>query len=1509
MKRRWILLLLMTTVLLVMATALFACNNKASKVVFVVDGDVYAISTSKDLKVPADPTKEGYSFAGWAFDQAGESLFDGGKLDAKETVYLYAQWRASGTFDDVDLGAFVQEGDEYRLSVDNAVATMDLTAQIHLPIGYGLRVTPKEGSSALGTVLTLHLGDNRYTIMVQGNEERSFEVCVHRNYVYTLRFDANGGTAVEPIGVQEGRTIAQPASTRTGYRLVGWGYDFAQPITQDLNLVAQWEAYRYTLSYLPNGGNEVAAQEVVYGQEFTFGDCARLGYKLDGWLWQNNKVEQGIWRWAHDLEVSAQWSLVQYTITYNMMGGKAQLPAQYTIESGFTLPRPTRDGYEFVGWSENGSEEVVQNVAVPAGQTGDREYTAHWAYNGRVLVYELNGGVNSEDNPAVVISTMGTVTLSPATRTGYLFGGWYTTADFADGTSITEVESGITGELKLYAQWTPITYTVRFDKNDDRAQGTMQDKTYTYDEADTLPLCDYVMAGYRMVWTDEAGNRYEDASQVLNLAEVQDSIVVLYADWTAVVYRLTVQNDSAQSADLVCEISYDDAMPVLAKPSKMGYAFWGYYFGEVQVYNADMVCKYAKWNYLKDITLAAKWQAETYTVWLDANGGNGGVAQVTATYDSLLPTIDVAPSREGFVFAGYYLYSDAIGTRYYDAHLVPDVIWDKAQDATLYAGWSSGSSTISFDMCGGDNYLDDVVAIFDQPMPALANGTLMQGYRFLGFFDSEQGGVCYYTATYASARNWDKVHSTTLYAQWTPIQYTVRYTCAEAHTGAMDDQVFTYDQEQALAANAFARDGYSFVGWQNGDSIGFLEDGQPVLNLTEGDNAIVVLMAIWEKMEYTVTLDDYIQTDYTAYSVSFALNGGDGSVPATQVVDGTNKLTYPLPTRYGYAFRGWFVAGLADTLFDFSKPVMQNVALLAEWQAQDRANCIEHTYLYTPSVGFTSPRSVSMASTSSTQAKAFYFTAFDTGRVHLHLKNSSTSDGNAIKVVVYNQTKGTQQYSTTVRSTDYSDTEIAVVKGDVYCLVCYRTSTTYTPTLTFYFSGDLAPKAGGTSGSYTQHNYTQRIVYDTAYSLPIAPAKEGYTFAGWGNEEGVAYTDSEGNSVANWFDTQPITLYAIWQPKPYTITFVSNGGSAIDPLTAAYGAAIVAPVPTLEGYSFAGWYTTSGLATPFVFDTMPLGNRTLYAKWIPYDVSFETREITYLSCEWDLSAAATYGVVGKDTDGATLPVVVEILDGTGEAGTKIAVRFTVNGKYGKSGQMEYVDLPVYGEPQLYVGLSSKRYIRLKDTLSSSLYRASATDSFGKTLAVSVTATPAQYNKGDIITITISTADVAGNSASQVIENVKVYGLPVITYDRTITAIKSSAALSAATFGALAADSFGESCSVRVYRIAGDFEAGKTITVEMVAQDRASNEQKVQLRVAVYGKPSIGGASKTDFEMGETIDLASMGVVVTDSFGQALEAQLTLLEGVYEAGATLTYRITATDKVGNIATEDVVVHII
>ena len=141
--------------------------------------------------------------------------------------------------------------------------------------------------------------------------------------------------------------------------------------------------------------------------------------------------------------------------------------------------------------------------------------------------------------------------------------------------------------------------------------------------------------------------------------------------------------------------------------------------------------------------------------------------------------------------------------------------------------------------------------------------------------------------------------------------------------------------------------------------------------------------------------------------------------------------------------------------------------------------------------------------------------------------------------------------------------------------------------------------------------------YGTVITAPETPTREGYTFIGWDKE------------IPTTMPAENMTVTAQWEINQYTITFDTNGGSEIAPITQDYGTAITAPAdPTREGYTFIGW----DKAIP---TTMPAENITLKAKW--KDTEKPTGEIIIGTNKWqEFLNKLTFGLFFKDTQTVTI---------------------------------------------------------------------------------------------------------------------------------------------------------------------------------------------------------------------------------------------------------------------------------
>ena len=178
--------------------------------------------------------------------------------------------------------------------------------------------------------------------------------------------------------------------------------------------------------------------------------------------------------------------------------------------------------------------------------------------------------------------------------------------------------------------------------------------------------------------------------------------------------------------------------------------------------------------------------------------------------------------------------------------------------------------------------------------------------------------------------------------------------------------------------------------------------------------------------------------------------------------------------------------------------------------------------------------------------------------------------------------------------------------------------------------------------------------YGTAIAAPADPTREGYTFIGW--DKAIPAT----------MPAENMTITAKWKVNQYTITFDSNGGSEIAPITQDYGTAITAPAtPTREGYTFIGW----DKAIP---STMPAENMIITAKW--RDIAVPTGEIKIAENGWkSFLNTITFDLFFKDTQ----TVTVTAADNSGKA---VKIEYLLSDKALTESELAGMPFTAYSAP-------------------------------------------------------------------------------------------------------------------------------------------------------------------------------------------------------------------------------------
>jgi uncharacterized repeat protein (TIGR02543 family) len=191
---------------------------------------------------------------------------------------------------------------------------------------------------------------------------------------YSISYVLDGGVnhSDNPATYTIVDAVTLQSPTRTGYEFAGWteGAEITAGSTGDKTFTAEWSTVSYIITYELDGGLNHADNPAGYTvtDAVTLQSPTRTGYDFAGWA-EGAEIAVGS---TGDKTFTAQWSLIPYSITYELDGGvnHPDNPATYRVIDEIRLQSPTRSGYGFTGWAEGNS--------IAVGSTGEKTFTAQW---------------------------------------------------------------------------------------------------------------------------------------------------------------------------------------------------------------------------------------------------------------------------------------------------------------------------------------------------------------------------------------------------------------------------------------------------------------------------------------------------------------------------------------------------------------------------------------------------------------------------------------------------------------------------------------------------------------------------------------------------------------------------------------------------------------------------------------------------------------------------------------------------------------------------------------------------------------------------------------------------------------------------------------------------------------------------------------------------------------------------------------------------------------------------
>ena len=1449
------------------------------------------------------PERSGYTFTGWQKED-GTAVSDAagavGEWNIAEDVSLTASWSVvtyDVTYNNVE-GATHSNPATY--TVEDAAVTLQDAA--------------KTGYTFLGWYSDAEFAQEVSEIDTSACED--VELWARWEVItYTATFVNSDGTVGTVDFDIEDTALSEPAvPQRTGYTGEWEDYEIK---AEDLTINAVYTPITYDITY-ENTKGAANGNPATYNIEtaITLAGITSLGYTFEGWYNGDTKVESIELGSYGDITLTAKWAVITYNITYiyddtiGDLAEGAQLKSTYTIEEQFdfvTLECFT-DGYHFDGWyTEKDLGTGEQVTGIDLGTIGDVTVYAHWGLEVYDITYIGADGVTST-NPVNYTIESETFMISDLTKVGYTFNGWFED-EACEVAADTTVETGSTGDLVFYASWTPIVYTVTYNMYGGGWDGEPNPGSYTIETG--AELADPVLEGSFFVgWYDSA----EGGALVTSIEVGEIGNKTLYARW------LTF--DSEGGSEITEGVSYSvDGVTEPQAPTLDWYDFGGWYLDETYEDEYDFALPSTS------MTVHALWIPIEYEIEYVLGGGENSPSN-PATYNVEDFVVFEDAYREGYTFNGWY------GNAQFTTEQVTGVEVGSHGKVTVYASFSINQYTISFET-GGGTTVSEIIQDYGTAVAAPAQPA-KTGYAFVGWYESDPQKL--YDFTTMPARDF------TLYAEWKLVTYDIVYNLDGGVNGS-NPSGYTIESDTITLADATKR-GYEFLGWFSDSGL-----GTPVNEIEAGSYGDVELFAGWEVIEYDITYHlpggathsnpdfytvetdgavfaDGVMTGYTfdgwfsdedlsqsvtsygggaigaielwagftaneytvwldgkeqaAYTIDFDLGGADGSVSA-QVVTAENGLTMPdTPEWEGHIFAGWYDNAECEGLpYDFSGTVTSSRTLYAKWivpqgtpvaVGESYVATIDGTAMHKVSVVPLVSGNVTLTTTGSIDTIAWLYDA--EGNL-LKANDDGGADGSNF-LIVYNMTAG-QEYVLEFRG--------------------YSHAASGTATLTV--AGRTEVPDGGTASDVSG---SKVVTFDGEFTLPVPAERDNWIFRGWADEDGVMYADATGAGIRIWDKAEETVLVSVWEADGFTVSFVTGHGTSVEDVVLPYGARLDVNeyVTTRDGYSFVGWFESSADAEPYDASTMPDHDVTLYAKWTAYNLdNIKYDETLKAASSLRTPTAEDFGATCFDTDGRQVEVTVTA-SGELVAGASVTLRLTA-ASGGKTRTATIRDVKVYGAPTLEV-TDIKDYFNFDDGLTAEWFGASGADTFGEPTTVDVYV-DGEYAPGDVVTVIIDSVDPAGNVKSERVENVRVYGAPTIDYDLAAAGISAFYDGSSPALGATAEDNFGQQLEVET-DLSASLTPGQTVDITFTATDSKGNTATLTVEgVKVYGAPVVEDITKDDFKVGDDITVETLGASATDSFGEAASVTAKAVDGTQAAGETMTWRVSATDAVGNVTTRD------
>ena len=603
---------------------------------------------SEAFQLPT-PVRTGYIFLGWTGEGITEpqEIIEIPQGSTGDRTYT-ANWQ-------------VIEYTITLLDMDGAGTSEALVYTVEQPVT--LPTPTREGYAFLGWTVNSDMAPQLTVVLPQGSIGNRTYTANWKLTEYNITMDLNGGSGQEKVVyTMTDEDFELPTPTRHGYEFVGWtGEGITTPQTSVIipkgstgnrTYTANWEIITYNIFLYKGDGSE--AETIHYTVEtpdFALQPPTRTGYEFLGWQrldgyapgekQMNVTIPKGT---TGDRTYTGCWQAIEYTITLDTSGGNALDAISYAVTSSpITLPTPTRNGYEFVGWTGEGITTPQTSVKIPKGSTGDKAYTANWQVIEYTITLDTNGGPVVSPIKYTVEDTF---TLPYILRPGYEFAGWTLDGSGMLPSTPLIIYYGTTGDLLYKAEWRLAEYTITMDLDG----GSGQEKViYTVTDED-FELPTPTRNGYEFVgWT---GERITTPQTRVKIPKGSTGNKAYTANWKVIRYTITlVTNGGAVIASI--RYTVEDSVTLPIPPERPGYEFAGWVLdGSGQFPSTPMIIPEGSTG---DRIYEAEWRVATYTITYVSHGKAYNWVQYTINNQIYfgLPEEDPSYYLPGYTFVGW----------------------------------------------------------------------------------------------------------------------------------------------------------------------------------------------------------------------------------------------------------------------------------------------------------------------------------------------------------------------------------------------------------------------------------------------------------------------------------------------------------------------------------------------------------------------------------------------------------------------------------------------------------------------------------------------------------------------------------------------------------------------------------------------------------------------------------------------------------------------------------------